>query len=88
MRIVYKYTVTNWAGTELMLPVRHTFVHVAMQYGSMCVWVELDTDHVRIFPVTLRVHGTGGSLNSFESHVGILLEDDDLVWHVYKEDGL
>jgi hypothetical protein len=57
-------------------------VLVAIQNGTPCIWMEMDTDERKV-PMRLYIVGTGHSVPPFTQHVVSFL-DGRFVWHIYS----
>lgn len=69
-------------------PIQHallggaTFLHVGMQYGTLCVWYEGDDTYTSTYE--LCIVGTGHNVDDLTrwGHVGTT-QDGAFVWHVF-----
>lgn len=82
MRTIYKYPL-NFGVNSVSLPLESEVVHIAEQYGQLCMWVEQDPTR----PVLNRqfnIYGTGHYIyNNNEQHLATVVIDQ-FVWHVYE----
>ena len=86
---IWKYTLEH-AITEFRIPEAHTFLHVGLQNGKICVWAKVDPTRLWAFGKFWLV-GTGQHKPSafFEArtYLGtVIIDGQGLVWHVYVED--
>ena len=82
-RVVYKYGVMP--GYNLLnIPVGSKIVHVGEQNYGLYIWVEQDPSRPIEYK-TINVYGTGDAIrNQHEHHVGSVVTQNGLVWHVYE----
>lgn len=83
MRTIYKYDLMI-GYNSLYLADGYKVLHVAEQYGSLCMWVEQSIQNSPNYR-TFNVHGTGQPIPDDNAvHVGAALMSSGLVWHVYE----
>ncbi len=82
-RVVWKYTLPH-NGATFNLDKEAKVVHVGVQDGALCIWIEHDPeqggDHVHDFTVV----GTGHPVPEFMNHVGSCFQGP-FVWHIYRK---
>lgn len=87
MKTVWKLTINPWAKSEeklaVDLPGGAIVRHVAMQSDVVAVWVEVDTDALKI-PRTFELFGTGHEVPAKSIYQGTVLPIPGLVFHLYE----
>lgn len=84
MRRIHKYPITEGFMRRVSIKGVVKVLHVAAQNGTPCIWVEFEENDnvVRSY----QVLPTGGYPEAGARHVGsFLMDDGDLVWHVYED---
>lgn len=77
---IYKYVVNE----KIAMPIGANIIHAACQGGSICIWAEVD-ETAEIEDVNFSIYPTGLSVYlGNREHVGTVF-DNNLVWHIYKE---
>jgi len=76
---VYKYVLDTVDIQELEMPQGAGLLHVAMQYGKLCLWARIIPDS-RTVKRRFRVAGTGHP-DVRGRYLGTIL--GQLVWHVF-----
>lgn len=85
MKTVYKYPISYDDVFKLELPVNAKVIHIAMQHGSPCMWVQLDLEMTRALR-SFVVVGTGQRVPANSEYVGSVM-DGIFVWHIYELKG-
>ena len=85
MRVVWKY-VMNQSDCTFAVPVGAKFRHAAIQYGKLCLWLEVEPDYARV-DRRFFAFGTGEEFDPArkEFRATVLTEGEVKVWHVYEE---
>ena len=93
MRAIYKYELESTSTQNIYMPPGATVISVAVQDGILCCWAAVDIfsgDETELFPVTIRIYGTGQPLamdapllGRYERFIGTVLMPP-FVWHVFQ----
>lgn len=88
MKQVFKYTLDPSLGDVCMIdmPLSAHPIHVAEQYGSICLWAVVDGDTSATESRIFRIAGTGHEMDHEDIvHIGtVLLANGSLVFHVFE----
>lgn len=85
MKVVYKYRV-DWADYfSLELPLGAEIIHFGIQRSVLHLWALVDSD-ARTALRWFRLAGTGHRIDNpgLGPHVGTVIDDDHLVWHLFE----
>ena len=85
-RVIYKYQFSAVANGELnlSLPEKSRVIHVGKQDELVTLWIEQDNSHLQERR-EFQIVGTGfETIRINWEHVGTVLMDSGLVWHVYE----
>lgn len=81
-RRIHKYVIPVIANFQLQLPRTIDILHLGIQDGQPCLWVEVDPN-APTNPVAFLTVGTGANIPvGAGRHVGTY-QLDYFVWHVY-----
>jgi len=87
MKTVHKYTLDP-GETHYDLPDSSKILHVADQFGDVCIWVEVNTD-APVKQRRIEVFGTGHEVSPELTYLGTAhCHGGSLILHVYGEPGL
>jgi hypothetical protein len=85
MRTIHKYKLDalhSMRGTQIVaLPSAFLILHLDVQNGVPCLWVEVEDSTPR-YNHTFTRYGTGWEIEGDEIHIGTYM-DGPYVWHVY-----
>lgn len=87
MKKIYKYKIEILDEQEIFIPCYHTILCIKLQSGTPYIWVEVEDD-APLQKVKFKLYGTGHEMSKErpEQYVGtILLNDDKLVYHLYRQ---
>jgi hypothetical protein len=80
MRAVWKFPMTG-VPERIVAPGLKRPQFIAPQYGTVCVWAEVNTA-LPVLSCVVTVHGTGHAVADDEHYVGTFM-DGSFVWHYY-----
>lgn len=88
-RTVWKYPVPMQRESHVLaLPNGHRVLHVDSQYGTQCLWIEVDESET--LKVSRRFIWTGTGWNipeGYTNHIGTVLVDGGaFVWHLWSDE--
>lgn len=83
MSEVWKYPLDLVHEQIVPMPADAVLLHVAEQYGTLCLWAWVSTEFVRL-PVdrVILVRGTGQPIEG-QPYIGTVVASNSLVWHVF-----
>ena len=83
MKTIHKFILTLASEQTVQMNEGAKPLTIDMQYGSPCLWAEVDTDKP-MRPVTISVFGTGQGLpEDCGTYLGTVRPTDYLVFHYY-----
>lgn len=85
MSAVWKFTISNHAGTEIKVPIDATALCAKFQGNQLCVWYLLDQDKPTRGRV-LEVFGSGWNFDACGMQYvdTVLVHGGAQVWHVFE----
>ncbi len=86
MRTIHKQQLKMSDRQELTMPAGAKIVHVALQYEEITLWYVFDTRKVGHPDTrTFLIVGTGWDfVEENVEHVGTVITDQGLVWHLFE----
>ncbi len=93
MKTVWKFPIPTQDGIiDILMPKNAEILHVADQYGQICLWALVDSDAEKVIR-KFRIYGTGHPLvvnahtgyNTYDTYVGTAMQlDGKLLWHIFE----
>lgn len=82
MSVVWKYELRIDDAQVVEMPSDADLLHVAEQNGHLCLWARVIPTGQRPERRKILIRGTGAPIWQ-QDHVGTVLMDNGLVWHVF-----
>ena len=84
-KTIYKYTIPVEDSPKIEMPVGAKVLHVNVQRGVPCIWVEVDPSN-EIETREFQVYGTGHMIpDNSGTYLGTFMVDDgNYVFHIYE----
>lgn len=84
MTTIYKYPLAITDRQQIKLPAGSIILTAQFQYGTLCIWVQVDTEQ----PIVLRsiiIYGTGHPHNNVGRYIGTAQDyNGSIVWHIFE----
>lgn len=84
-KVVHKYQILDQLPVQILsLPAGAVPLHLAFQFGFLCLWCLVDSD-APMQERTVYIYNTGHSINPSDvTYVGTVQEEEGVyVWHVF-----
>ncbi len=88
MKTIWKYILPIQDTQTITMPRGSKPISVGAQWGSLCLWVEIDPREPENIEMPIEIRGTGHPLDGSEHHFlgTVVMHEGALVWHVYWRD--
>lgn len=83
MRTIWKYELTMVQHQSVNIKAPATILAVAMQFGKLCLWAEVNTDMPEI-ERHVSIYGTGDNIDQVGRHISTYqVSGGEYVFHAY-----